>query len=71
MIVYKEVRIQGALGVDSPAYRDALTLLAAGTYPFAELPRRVEPLENASELLATMAGEGDGPPPVHGVLVPS
>lgn len=70
MIVYKELRILGALGVDAPAYRAALDLLATGKYPFADLPRRIERLDGASALLATMAGEGDGAPPVHGVLVP-
>lgn len=70
MIVYKEVRILGALGVDDVAYRAALDLLASGRYPFAELPRRIEKLESADELLQTMAGEGAQPPPVHGVLMP-
>ncbi len=70
MIVYKELRIMGALGVDAPAYKAALDLLASGKYPFADLPRRIEKLDGAAELLATMAGEGDGAPPVHGVLVP-
>jgi alcohol dehydrogenase len=68
-VVYKELRVLGALGVDLPAYRAALDLLAAGTYPFAELPRRTVGLDGADELLRDMAGEGD-PPPVHGVIVP-
>ena len=40
LVVYKELRILGALGVDAPAYRAALDLLASGRYPFADLPRR-------------------------------
>jgi alcohol dehydrogenase len=70
LIVFKELRIQGALGVDAPAYRAALDLLATGRYPFADLPRRAVPLDHLEELVQTMAGEGSGPPPVHGVLVP-
>jgi alcohol dehydrogenase len=70
LIVFKELRIQGALGVDVEPYRRALDLLNAGTFPFADLPRRVEPLERAGELLTTMAGESGGPPPVHAVLRP-
>ena len=70
LLVYKELRVLGALGVDADAYRAALDLLAAGRYPFAELPRRCAPLEEAEDLVLTMAGEAPAPPPVHGVLVP-
>jgi alcohol dehydrogenase len=70
LIVYKELRILGALGVDAPAYRAALELLASGRYPFADLPRTCVPLDGAAQLVATMAGETDDRPPVHGVLVP-
>jgi alcohol dehydrogenase len=68
-IVYKELRIVGALGVDSAAYRAALALLATGRYPFADLPRRVAALEDAENLIQSLAGEGDSPP-VHGVIAP-
>jgi len=69
LVVYKELRILGALGVDATAYRAALDLLATGKYPFAELPRRVVGLDDVDGLIRSMAGEGD-PPPVHGVVVP-
>ena len=67
--MYKELRILGALGVDTPAYRAALDLLARGTYPFADLPRREVTLDGAEGLLQDLAGEG-GPPPMHGVIRP-
>jgi alcohol dehydrogenase len=70
LIVFKELRILGALGVDAAAYQAALQLLASGRYPFAELPRRCVGLDGAAELLALMAGEGDALPPVHGVVTP-
>ncbi|PXX09895.1 zinc-dependent alcohol dehydrogenase [Mycolicibacterium moriokaense] len=70
MVVLKELRIVGALGVDAAAYRAALDVLASGRYPFADLPRRCVGLDDAGDLLATMAGERDGVPPVHGVVVP-
>ncbi|HZM41504.1 MAG TPA: hypothetical protein VFB94_20440, partial [Acidimicrobiales bacterium] len=57
------------LGVDTTDYRAALDLLAAGTYPFPDLPRVTVGLDGAAELLETMAGER-GIPPVHAVLVP-
>jgi alcohol dehydrogenase len=68
-IVYKELRVAGALGVDSAAYTAALDLLATGRFPFAELPRRVASLDRAGELLSVMAGEGEVPP-VHAVIAP-
>jgi alcohol dehydrogenase len=70
LVVYKELRILGARGVDGPAYRAAIDLLATGRYPFADLPRRTASLADVEELVRAMAGEGDGPPPVHGVLTP-
>jgi alcohol dehydrogenase len=61
----------GALGVDAPAYREALEILASGRYPFDEISRRVEPLDGAEDLIRTMAGETGVAPPLHGVLVPN
>lgn len=69
LIVFKELRILGALGVDAPAYRAALDLLASRKYPFEDLPRRCAPLDDAEDLVRSMAGEGDAPP-VHGVVMP-
>jgi len=69
-IVQKELRILGALGVDTAAYRAAFDLLASRRYPFAELSRTVANLDEAEYLVQTMAGETDDTPPVHGVLVP-
>lgn len=69
-IVYKELRILGALGVDVDAYRSALELLVGGRYPFADLPRRQVGLDGAEDLVQAMAGESDDAPPVHGVIVP-
>ncbi|HUR77013.1 MAG TPA: zinc-binding dehydrogenase [Acidimicrobiales bacterium] len=71
-IVYKELRILGALGVDVRAYGPAFEVLASRRWPFAELSRQVVSLEDAAELLAVMAGDvGDAKPPVHGVVVPT
>lgn len=69
-LVYKELRLLGALGVDTESYRGALELLASGRYPFADLPRRVQPTAEVESLLQVMAGEGGYPPPVHAVVVP-
>ena len=70
LIVYKELRIVGALGVDSVAYQAALELLAGDRYPFADLPRSVVGLDGVEDLIRSLAGETDAPPPVHGVIAP-
>jgi len=69
-VVYKELRILGALGVDTASYRAAIDLLASGRYPFASLPREVVGFDGLPDLLARFAGDADGPVPVHGVLAP-
>jgi len=68
-IVRKELRVLGALGVDSAAYDQALQLLAEHRFPFEELPRRTAALAEVESLLVLMAGEADVPP-VHAVVVP-
>jgi alcohol dehydrogenase len=68
-IVYKELRLLGALGVDTDAYTAAFELLATRRFPFEALARRVVGLDGVGALLTVMAGE-DGVPPVHAVVVP-
>ncbi|MFV0526326.1 MAG: zinc-binding dehydrogenase [Acidimicrobiales bacterium] len=70
-IVYKELRILGALGVDVTAYRPALDLLVSGRYPFADLPRQVAGFDDLEPLIQTLAGERPGIPPVHAVFAPT
>jgi alcohol dehydrogenase len=70
VIVFKELRALADVVVDVTAYRAALDLLASGRCPFASLTRRCVGLDDAEDLLATMAGERDDVPPVHGVLAP-
>ena len=71
VIVYKEIRVLGALGVDAKNYRAALDLLGEGAFPFAQLPRRVAGFDDLEDLVRTMAGESEGAaPPVHAVFQP-
>ena len=70
LLVYKELRVLGAFGVDVEEYRAALDLLASGRYPFDELPRTISGFDDTDALLTAMAGETDDAPPVHGVFVP-
>jgi alcohol dehydrogenase len=69
-VVYKELHLVGALGVDVTAYRAAIDVLVAGRWPFADLPRRLAGFDTAEDLLRTMAGESGAEAPVHAVLVP-
>ena len=70
-VVYKELTIVGALGVDVGPYTKALAMLVEAKYPFAELPRRVAGFDDLEALVQVMAGEAPGEPPVHGVFSPS
>jgi alcohol dehydrogenase len=69
-LVYKELRLLGALGVDAVAYRAALDVLASGRWPFADLPRRCVALGDVEDLVRLMAGDVSGVPPVHAVVAP-
>jgi alcohol dehydrogenase len=69
-VVLKELRVLGALGVDTASYRAALELVASERYPFASLSRAVVGFDGIPSLLAAMAGDGTEAPPVHGVLAP-
>jgi alcohol dehydrogenase len=71
-IVYKELRILGALGVDKRAYAPAFDVLSSRRWPFEELPRAVVGLDDAAQLLAVMAGDvANAVAPVHGVVIPN
>ena len=69
-LVYKELRILGALGVDLVAYRAAFDLLADPACALRGIDHVTASLDGADALVRAMAGEGDGPRPVHGVIVP-
>jgi alcohol dehydrogenase len=69
-IVYKELRLLGALGVDATAYTAALEMLAARTWPFEALSRRCVSLDGVEDLVRLMAGEVDATPPIHAVVAP-
>ena len=68
-VVYKELTIVGALGVDVVAYRAAIDILVSRRWPFEDLPRRQAGFGAVEELLQQMAGEADIPP-VHAVFTP-
>ena len=69
MLVYKEVRLLGALGVQVPSYEAALALLASGRVPFADIDRRVVGFDGIVDLLEALAA-GSPDTPLHSVVVP-
>jgi alcohol dehydrogenase len=68
LLVYKELRVVGALGVDVSSYRAALGLLAAGRHPFADIDRRTAGFGGLAEMLEDMSTGTFAP--LHGVFVP-
>jgi alcohol dehydrogenase len=69
-LVLKELRVLGALGVEVASYRAAIDLLASGRFDFGALSRRVVGFDDLEDLLRSMAGDTEGAPPLHGVVVP-
>ena len=69
-VVYKELTIIGSLGVDYPAYQEAIALLAANRWPFKALTRAVVGFDALPALLETLSGGNDAIPPLHGVFAP-
>lgn len=69
-IVFKELTIVGAVGVDAAAYERALAIIVSGRYPFEKIDRQIADLDGTSELLGIMSGEHGGARPTHGVVVP-
>ena len=70
LIVYKEIKVVGALGVDTRSYKTAINLLQSGLYPFVDLTRQTAGFDDVEALVQAMAGESSDPPPVHAVFTP-
>lgn len=70
-ILFKELTVIGAFGVDVVAYRAALEMLAERRWPFEHMSRRIVGFDDAEDLLRVMAGDERGQPPVHGVFTPT
>lgn len=70
LIVVKEIRMRGVLGVTSNAYRSAIRLIESGTVDLARLHTHDFPLEKAEEAILTLAGRRPGPASIHSCLRP-
>jgi len=69
-IVMKEIRISGAIGVTSSAYRNAIALLESRSTPIAKMHTHDFPLADAERAIRTLAREIPGEESIHSVLVP-
>jgi threonine dehydrogenase-like Zn-dependent dehydrogenase len=69
-IVMKEIRISGAIGVTSSAYRNAIALLESGRTPIAKMHTHDFALADAERAIRTLAREIPGEESIHSVLVP-
>jgi threonine dehydrogenase-like Zn-dependent dehydrogenase len=69
-IVMKEIRISGAIGVTSSAYRNAIALLESRATPIAKMHTHDFPLADAERAIRTLAREIPGEESIHSVLVP-
>jgi len=69
-IVMKEIRISGAIGVTSSAYRNAIRTIESGASPIARMHTHDFALADAELAIRTLAREIPGEESIHSVLVP-
>jgi alcohol dehydrogenase len=69
LLVYKEVKLIGVLGVDVADYEVGLELLAATNLPFASVDRGVAGFDQLPVMLEALAN-GEPDTPMHAVFVP-
>lgn len=69
-IVMKEIRVHGAIGVTSSAYRNAIRLLESRRLPLEKLHTHDFPLREAERAIRTLAREIPGEEAIHCTLVP-
>jgi alcohol dehydrogenase len=69
LIVYKEIRLLGVLGVDVTDYKTGLDLLAQTELPLSSIERGVAGFDALPTLLESLAN-GDLDTPMHAVFAP-
>ncbi len=70
VIVFKELTIYGALGVDWPAYEAATRLVESGRYALDKMHTHTLRLDEAERGLRLLAGDVPGEEAIHIALVP-
>ena len=69
-VVLRGITLIGARGVDYPAYREALAIIASARLPLDELRSHVFGLADAATAVEVLAGEHSGEQPVNVVIAP-
>jgi threonine dehydrogenase-like Zn-dependent dehydrogenase len=69
-IVMKEIRVFGAIGVTSSAYRAAIRLIESGKTPIAKMHTHDFALRDAERAIRTLARQIPGEESIHSCLVP-
>jgi 2-desacetyl-2-hydroxyethyl bacteriochlorophyllide A dehydrogenase len=69
-VIFKELTVYGALGVDSPNYERAIRLIESRRYPLERMHTHTLPLTEADRALRLLAGEEPGEQAIHIALVP-
>lgn len=69
-IVMKEIRVFGAIGVTSSAYRAAIRMIESRTTPIAEMHTHDFPLRDAERAIRMLARQIPGEESIHSCLVP-
>lgn len=71
LIVMKEIRIQGAIGVTSSGYRSAIRLLESGKLDMTPMHTHDFALEDAALAIRTLAREIPDDESIHSCLIPT
>jgi threonine dehydrogenase-like Zn-dependent dehydrogenase len=69
-IIFKELRVQGALGVDFRAYGPAIRIIESGRYPLEKMHTHTMPLLQAEHAINLLAGKVPGEEAIHITLKP-
>jgi threonine dehydrogenase-like Zn-dependent dehydrogenase len=69
-LVLKEVELQGAIGVTSSGYRNAIDLIESGRHPLAKMHTHAFGLREAERAIRTLAREIPGEASIHSCLLP-
>ena len=69
-IVFKELTVMGALGVDHPNYERAIRLIESRKYPLEKMHTHTLPLDQAERAILLLSGAEPGEQAIHIALVP-